>query len=818
MKVSPLQFEIEKAITVLSTLAKQPTSLSPKCQEQAAQEINLFLNSLNQLTSNNPQSSPPEKLILQTKENDDRPNLSNSLENRIGRILQGARAGIWELDLVKNTVIWSPELCDLLGIGPGESGSMEAFLAMIHPEDRQIYQERFQSSINKGGYFYQEFRIIRPDKKVIWISSAGYVSYARDGRPLSVTGINQDITERKQAEEVSLVESNQALEKSKNMFFRAFQSSPVAMTITRLSDGQYIDVNDSLCQWIGYTRAEIIGQTILALNIFHNAEERTSFLKLFYEQGSIRNFERTICNRLGEQMTALLSVEPIEVGGESCLLTTMIDITERKRVEVALEKSESRFRAMADGTPLIIWVHNAAGELEFFNRAYTEFTGMSIEQVKSDGWKILIHPEDTANYVDVFIQCSGERRPFHAQARARRKDGQWRWIDSYGQPRFSSMGEFLGMVGSSLDISEQKQAEEALRESEERYRQLVELYPDLVFIQSSGQFTFVNQMGLRVLGAESLDQVVGKPVMDFIHPADRETVRERIQVLNEQRQGVTPLEERYIRLDGTTADLVVVAVPFNDHGQPGALVVARDITDQKRLAAEKKQSEKQIEIQRQLNEYREKERQEIARNIHDGPIQTLAGLLFDIKLVREGIPDPAIQVEFAQLTRSLQGAVRELREVVNGLRPPSLIQFGLSKAIQMYVEDFREKVPELDIQTDLMDDRHQVPEEIRLALFRICQEALNNIIRHANATKVWIRFSIQDGEIALEIQDNGIGMPADTDFVYQTHNGHYGLAGMQERAEALGGRFTLISTPGEGTTIGVRVTVQKRQSTSSGIR
>jgi signal transduction histidine kinase len=128
----------------------------------------------------------------------------------------------------------------------------------------------------------------------------------------------------------------------------------------------------------------------------------------------------------------------------------------------------------------------------------------------------------------------------------------------------------------------------------------------------------------------------------------------------------------------------------------------------------------------------------------------------------------------------------------------------------MYIEDFQEKHPQLEIQTELAEVRTQVPEEMNLALFRICQEALNNIVRHANATKAWLRLRIQNGELCLEIQDNGKGMPANTNMVDQTRNGHYGLAGMKERAEALGGGFTVISTPGQGTIIRVSTPIHKK--------
>jgi PAS domain S-box-containing protein len=136
---------------------------------------------------------------------------------------------------------------------------------------------------------------------------------------------------------------------------------------------------------------------------------------------------------------------------------------ERSRAEEALRESEQRFRAMADGTPVIIWVTDQIGRVEFVNRAYTDYFSVSIEKVKNEGWQPLVHPEDEAGYVNVFIQCLEDQKPFYAQARVQGSHTGWRWIESYAQPRFSETGQFLGMAGSTLDINDRLEAEKELQ-------------------------------------------------------------------------------------------------------------------------------------------------------------------------------------------------------------------------------------------------------------------------------------------------------------------------------------------------------------------
>ena len=118
------------------------------------------------------------------------------------------------------------------------------------------------------------------------------------------------------------------------------------------------------------------------------------------------------------------------------------------------------------GTPLIIWVTDAAGNIEVVNRAYCEFFGTTLEAVQAQGWQPLVHPDDAPVYVGAYALAAAERKPFHAEARVRRSDGAWRSIESSGVPRFSPQGAFLGFAGSSPDISERKETEEALRRSE----------------------------------------------------------------------------------------------------------------------------------------------------------------------------------------------------------------------------------------------------------------------------------------------------------------------------------------------------------------
>ncbi len=149
--------------------------------------------------------------------------------------------------------------------------------------------------------------------------------------------------------------------------------------------------------------------------------------------------------------------------------------------------------------------------------------------------------------------------------------------------------------------------------------------------------------------------------------------------------------------------------------------------------------------------------------------------------------------------------------MINEFRPPSLIRFGLSRAIEFHSEDFREKNPGLCTSLNLANDGLQLSEQTRLYLFRIYQEGMNNIIRHSHAAKAWVRFTMENGRAILEIRDNGHGFQVEGDLTQQTLKGHYGMVGMKERAEAIGGTFRIASEPGFGTVIQVAVPLDQNK-------
>jgi signal transduction histidine kinase len=217
-----------------------------------------------------------------------------------------------------------------------------------------------------------------------------------------------------------------------------------------------------------------------------------------------------------------------------------------------------------------------------------------------------------------------------------------------------------------------------------------------------------------------------------------------------------------------------------------------------RLRREKLKQAELAESRHRLSEDRELERRKLAQELHDGPIQDLHSVRMRLNLGSQGEPwsSEAIQDDLLHV-------IRELRSISEDLRPPALAPFGLGAALQTYLDRFGQRHPAIRIEGHIEQDGQQLPEQTRLALFRICQEALSNAAHHSQARNVQVRFQLDTRRCSLEIIDDGVGFTLPGTWMELAQQGHYGLLGMSERAESIGAQLEVSSRPGVGTRIQV---------------
>ncbi len=213
--------------------------------------------------------------------------------------------------------------------------------------------------------------------------------------------------------------------------------------------------------------------------------------------------------------------------------------------------------------------------------------------------------------------------------------------------------------------------------------------------------------------------------------------------------------------------------------------------------------DERAEIQRRLTESREAERLFLAQELHDGAVQDLYGVRFNLEMLTSALSTDEDAESLEQGKDMVQDVIQKLRVICGDLRPPALAPFGLERAIRSHAEQFQDTHPEVNLTLTLTPDGQRLPDTMRLALYRVYQEAMNNITKHAEARHVEVLFAFDDEHITLEIHDDGRGFVLPERWIELGRQEHYGLLGISERVDALGGHLTVTSAPEQGTTVRV---------------
>jgi PAS domain S-box-containing protein len=359
--------------------------------------------------------------------------------------------------------------------------------------------------------------------------------------------------------------------------------------------------------------------------------------------------------------------KPILVRGVS------LDITTRKQAEEALQESEARFRAMANTAPVMIWMAGTDKLCMFFNKSWLDFTGRSLDQEFGNGWTEGIHSDDFKSCLATYVEAFDARREFSMDYRLRRADGEYRWVADNGVPRFASDGDFLGYIGSALDITERRLAEETAR----------------------------NLSG-RLINAQ------------------------------------------------------------------------------------------------------EAERSRLARELHDDLSQSLALISVGLEMFGQKPPldRDIIAGRMREFSAEIKNLSSEVHRLSHELHPAKLEQLGLAAAVRGFCKELV-SARGIAIEFQSGDVPRSLPDDVALCVYRLTQEALQNVVKHSGATSAKVKLAVDEQALHLLVSDNGHGFDPQS----MRSNGSLGIISMRERVRMVRGQISVQSRPGDGTRIEVRVPI-----------
>jgi len=365
-----------------------------------------------------------------------------------------------------------------------------------------------------------------------------------------------------------------------------------------------------------------------------------------------------------------------------------------------------------------------------------------------------------------------------------------------------------GLVLAAM-TTERRQAEQAARESEQRYRTLLENAPEAILVHQDGRWIIANRAALKLLHAARVEQLVGRATLDIVHPDYRAIVRERIEREFATGEPAPLLEQQFIAVDGTVLDVEVVGIPITLAGRQGGQIIVRDITERRQAEqavrerqAEARRSRERLEaLSQRLLKLQENERRLIARELHDQIGQALTAVKLNLESLRSGRRAKAFPLdESVAIVEQLMEAVRSMSLE---LRPSVLDDLGLAAALRWYADrQGRRAGLAVRVRTQLPTER--LASDLETACFRVAQEAITNVARHAGAKRVEVDARAEDGTLDLTVRDDGTGFDVAAVRGGTTAEGSIGLDGMEERVRLLGGDFRIDSQPGTGTTVWAR--------------
>ena len=634
----------------------------------------------------------------------------------------------------------------------------------------------------------EEVIIERPDGVKRFVLAHPTILFNADKTVAGAINILVDITDRKRAE--------QEVEQERTYSDSIINSLPGVFYLYN-TDGKFLRWNRNMEIVTGYTGEEI--SRMHPLDFFEGEEKEIlkERIQSVFITGAAE-VESNFVTKSGQKIPYYFNGFSGKFQDIDCLIGMGIDISARKKAEEEIAKSERRFRSVLDRMLEGIQIFDADWRCIYTNDAAVMQGPYKKEEVMGFTLMEKYPGIEETELFKTFVQCRNDRLSKHIEYEFSFPDGTAKWFELSIQP--NSRGLFV----LSVDITERKIAAEAIMAKEEKYRYLFNNNPALIFIWDLENLRIVeaNETALQEYGYTA-EEILCLTVLDLRMEEEHENIKAFAKTMITQPAGRAKRVWRHLNRKGELMYMDISSHRITYNGRPAILSVAENITQKLLIEDKLKKSYDDIRL---LNEHletiREEERAGIAREIHDELGQQLTALKMDASWINKKLSaaDQATSERLISMISLIDGTVKTVRRIASDLRPGILDDLGLVAALEWQSNEF-EKRTAIKVVFNAEVNEVDLPQKCSIAVFRIYQEVLTNVARHAHATVVETSVTMQDKLFSLTVKDDGKGFDVDA---VKTKN-TLGLIGINERVSMLNGEMILDSNLERGTMITIRI-------------
>jgi PAS domain S-box-containing protein len=664
----------------------------------------------------------------------------------------------------------------------------------LHPDDKKWIMKQFVSSFtNPKKTINIEFRVFRKDGSIAWLFASPTVTRLK-GRILQFNSLIFDITRQKEYE--------MALKEGEERYRQLVENSPDSIAIHQ--EGKIVYINQAGIKLLKAKNAkQIIGKPIMD---FVHPDYRIPIKRrvkaVIKKGGQVPAFEEKLNRLNGEEIDVETTGIATTYKGKPAVQAMVRNITKRKLAEDELRDSEERYRALMDALPDSVYVLDRQWRHVLVNKTAEQYVKMTKQKLLGNKLTKLFPGIERTPFFKTFKKVMDTRRAAIVENEYIFTNGR----KGYYEVRVHPVAE--GILCVSTDRTERKRTEEVIKQKIVELSSFINNIPDMAWLKDiNSNFIAANQAFGEAVGMEPEYLVNHTCEICFGKEAAKKFKEDDKKVIGSKKQ--IKIEESIIDKKGNTVYLETIKSPIVDESRKviGTVGIARDITERKLAESNVIKTQEQLRsLTTHLQTIREEERANIAREIHDELGQALTALKMDMAWCDKNLPrdiSPGIIKRKESMKRLLDSTIQTVKRISSELRPGILDDLGLVAALEWLSGSFMQRTGVAC--SFLADVKKPITNKgLATALFRIYQEALTNVTRHAQASKVETSLIELDGWLEMVIQDNGKGITSKSIADPQS----FGLLGMQERAHSIGGAVKIEGVKGKGTTVRVRVPIE----------